>query len=207
MRQTPVFALAAVFMCLASNASAQDNGFVRGLFGVTFDTEDNAPMFGGSAGLNLGSLLQITGEVGRMQDVKPQKVRDQVDELAALLSLSLRTPVTLDVDAPVFYAIGGVRVLPTGSSIRLFVEVNAGLARMTFDVPDATVAGISIAGVVRETLGDESRNKFLLVAGGGIAADLSARVTAEAGYRYQRIFTDDPAVNLSNVYGAIAFKF
>src|SRR5262245_58194636 len=130
MRQLRVSVLVASVTFLASSASAQDTGFVRGLFGFTFGTGDSAPVFGGGAGVNVGSVLQITGEVGRMQDVKPERAQDQIETLMALLSLSLRTPVALDVDAPIFYAVGGVRVLPIAPPIRPFVEVNGGVARL-----------------------------------------------------------------------------
>lgn len=199
--------LAAAVLCVASDAAAQDNGFVRGLFGITFGAAESAPVFAGGGGVNIGSLLQITGEVGRMQDVKTEDVEDRVASLAALLSLSLRTPVTLDVDAPAFYAMGGVRALPTAASIRPFAEVSAGISRISFDVPDVTVAGVDVTRIVRDSLGDDSRNEFLLIGGGGISIDLFDRIAAEAGYRYGRIFTDEPAIDLSTVYGAIALKF
>jgi len=55
-------------------------------------------------------------------------------------------------------------------------------------------------------LGDLSTNEFLLAFGGGVNIGLTSTVSADAGYRYTVIFTEDPKPNTSVVYAAVKIR-
>src|SRR5687767_34687 len=63
-----------------------ERGFVRGLGGVTFGTAETSTIFGGGGGVNVGDGVQITGELGRIEDVLPEELRDELDSFSALIS-------------------------------------------------------------------------------------------------------------------------
>jgi hypothetical protein len=187
-------------------ASAQnERGFVRGLGGVTFGTAETSAIYGGGGGLAIGPGLQITGEFGRIEDVLPAELKDALALVSALLSLQLGLPVTFDATAPTYYGLAGVRYSVPRGRLRPFAEAQGGLAHITFDV-DATVAGIDVSRELEDEAGIASGDDFLLGLGGGIVVMFTDRVGFEAGYRYGRIFTDDPAININAVYGAIHFS-
>ena len=60
-------------------AHAQNRGFVGGLGGITFGTEPSS-VFAGQGGVRIARQLVVFGEVGRMQNVLPDDVQDQIDE-------------------------------------------------------------------------------------------------------------------------------
>jgi opacity protein-like surface antigen len=198
-----------VILCAltAVPASAQnERGFVRGLGGVTFGTAETSTIFGGGGGVNVGRSLQITGELGRISDVLPEDLRDQLDFISALVSLQFGVPVRVDATAPAFYGLGGVRYTMPAGRIRPFAEAQGGFARITFDI-DAEVAGIDASREIEDEANLDSVTEFLLGLGGGVTLPVTDRVAIDIGYRYGRIFTEDPVViNTNAVYGAVRFS-
>jgi opacity protein-like surface antigen len=188
----------------ASPAWAQtDRGFVRGLGGLTFGTAEASSIVGGGAGVTIGSNLQIVGEIGRINDVLPSEIRDQLDLLTALLVLETGLPVSLDVTAPAVYGLGGLRFnFPMPGRISPFVEGQVGVANISFDV-NAKVAGIDISREVENEADIDSATKLLVGLGGGLQLRINEAFGVDVGYRYGRIFTDDPAVNTNAVYAAL----
>src|SRR4029453_11655430 len=137
-------------------ASAQDErGFVRGLVGVTFGTAETSMLFGGGGGFSVGKGVQIVGEFGRMNDVLPEDLKDQLDFITALLTAQLGVPVSLDVTAPAIYGMGGARYTVPRVRVRPFGEVQAGWAHISFDI-DAEVAGLDLSREVEDAADLES---------------------------------------------------
>jgi hypothetical protein len=174
---------------------------------MTFGTAEMAPIFGGGISVNVAPNVQIVGEIGRMNNVLPNELQDQLDEMVEFLESLTRVPITIDVEVPAFYATGGARFLiPTVGRARPYVEAQGGVARITLDL-EATAAGIDISDEVLEEVGDDSETKFMLSLAGGIAIQMVETVDLELGYRYGRIFTDDPALNVNAVFAGVAFRF
>ncbi len=204
-RHLGMFLAAAVCLLMAAPARAQ-GGFVHALGGVTFGTE-SAPVFGGGGGVNLGENVQLFGEFGRMGNVIPSELQDEIDALSELLSEDTGLPVTLEVRVPAIYGMGGLRyTVPTGGRVRPYVEAAAGFARLSADV-NADVGGIDISGLVEEEAGIEAATKFLLMLGGGINIPVNDTLGIDVGYRWNGIFTDDPMIKASQVYGGVRITF
>jgi opacity protein-like surface antigen len=189
-----------------SPAAAQGGaGFVRGTGGATFGTADAGAVVGGGFGIAVGPNVQIVGDFARVTDILPSEIRDGLDLISALISLEVGLPVSIDATAPAFLATGGVRFdVPARGRVRPFVEVQGGVARISFDL-EADVAGIDISREVEEEADLESGSEFVVAAGGGVAIALTEAVGLDFGYRYHRIFTDDPAVNVNAVYASVRF--
>jgi opacity protein-like surface antigen len=198
-----IVAITGCLVFFASHVFAQaERGFVRGLGGITFGTETSS-IVGGGAGFNVVPNLQVTVDIGRMQNVMPRKIKDDLDAAATLITIFYGVPVTIDVKIPAFYAAGGLRYnVPTTGRLRPFINGDVGVGHISADIT-STVAGIDISRDVEEAADLGTANKFLLGLGGGATLGLTDAVGLDIGYRFNRIFTDDPAINASALYAAI----
>jgi|SRR5215813_8451523 len=95
---------------------------------------------------------------------------------------------------------------PTTDPVTPFVEGNIGFANLSFDV-DAEAAGIDISDEIEDLADVDSETEFLFLLGGGVALNATPVLGIDIGYRYNRIFTDDPAISLSAIYAAARFRF
>jgi opacity protein-like surface antigen len=198
---------AVVYLLSVTPSWAQtERGFVRGFGGVTFGTAEVSSVFGGGGGVNVGPNVQIVGEIGRIQDVLPSELQDDLDFFITVLSLELGVPISVDVKAPAIYGLGGLRFnVPTAGRVRPFVEGQVGVANISFHV-DAEVAGIDISQEVEDEADLDNESEVLLGLGGGLNLALTDTLGIDLGYRYGRIFTDDPAVNTNAVYAALHLR-
>ena len=192
---------------LSSRANAQEEkGFVRGLVGMTFGTETSS-IFGGGGGFRIAKHVQLIGEAGRMQNVAPKEIQDEVDLESALLSADLGVPVTVNVKVPAVYAMGGIRMnVPTMRRFHPFVDVGVGVASISADF-DAEVDGTDISDELENELDLQSESKFLFAIGGGVAIPLTQRTALDVAYRFHRIATEDPAINASAILAGFRFNF
>jgi len=196
----------------AAPAAAQDvrtQGFIGGLGGATFGTASGSGMLGVQGGYRIGPELFVIGEFGRMMDVLPGELGDMVDFFEEELEDELGAPVTLEVTAPATYGFGGVRWTRGMGRAKPFVEGGIGVARVKLEVGEASFAGIDLTDLVNDQLeGEEPETtEFLFTFGGGVNLALTDAVSADAGYRFTRIATDDPNVNVSAIYGAVKILF
>jgi opacity protein-like surface antigen len=204
---------------LATPAAAQDppspRMFAGGLGGVTFGTETSSAI-AGQVGVRIARDLFVIGEIGRMQNVLPDEVADTLEGLEDLLEVE-GVPVEFDLDVPSFYGFGGIRWAPSGRRVRPFAEGGVGFAHLTLN-GTAIVGGVDITDLIEDQFGDItdlSTNEFLLAFGGGVNFALTPAMSVDAGYRFTRIFADDPTgllgdsfnTNVSMVYGAVKFLF
>jgi hypothetical protein len=187
-------------------AHAQEGAFVGGVAGITFASETSS-VFAAQAGGRVARQLFVFGEFGRMQNVLPDDAQDDLDEAVEFLEDQLGTTVSLDVRVPAFYGLGGIRWSPA-DRIAPFLEAGVGFARLNIDLT-AEIAGVDISDEVEDQLDSEDLEvtEFLLALGGGLNARLTDRVRLDIGYRYNRVFTDDPTVTANMVYAAVKFWF
>jgi opacity protein-like surface antigen len=205
---TKQMVIAAGLVLIPALAAAQPTtgGFGKAFGGITFGTE-TAGVFGGAIGASITPGVEVFGEVGYMQNVLPDELQENIDDAVGILSIVLRVPVTVDAKVPALYGLGGVRGnLATGTAVTPFLDGGGGLARITLDV-DAEAAGIDISEELEDELDLESETKFLVVLGGGVNLRITDGTGIDLGYRYVRIFTDDPAVNVSHVYAGVRVGF
>ncbi len=204
--------LGCVVLCLLvpQTAVAQEGaGFVGGLFGVTFNTVTSTAV-AGQAGVHVGKGLFIFGEGGRINDVLPTDIADQIEDAEEFIESQVGLPVQINAKLPSTYVFGGARwTLPEGR-IRPFLEGGAGMAHLEAKIR-ATVGGIPVPRELIEQFDDQGldSNEPMLVLGGGVNVGLTRALSIDAGYRYMRVFVEDPAptVATSVVFGAIKVSF
>jgi opacity protein-like surface antigen len=157
--------------------------------------------------------LQIFGEFGRMQNVLPSSVLEEVERASALVANPLGGKASSTASATATYGLLGVRrnVIKVGDS-QVFREVGAGAARVESEL-EALIRGSEtlqgdISHLVSVPFTESSpQTKALATIGGGFGLDITQKIGVEMAYRYVRIFTDNPAINTGNIYGAIRFAF
>jgi opacity protein-like surface antigen len=191
----------------AQSTLSTPQGFVGGLGGVTFGTVTSAAV-AGQGGVRLARDLYVIGEVGYMRNVLPKKIRDEFDDLVDEIENEAGVPVSLTVSIPAKYGFGGLRWSPSRGTVSPFVEGGVGVAHVSAKVDEAKVLGVDISDEVENELGDDaSVTKVLFALGGGVNARISSTLSADIGFRYTRIATEDPAINSSLVYGALKIGF
>jgi opacity protein-like surface antigen len=177
------------------------------LGGVTFGTVTSAAV-AGQGGVRIARDLYVIGEVGYMRNVLPKKIRDEFDDLVDEIENEAGVPVSLTVSIPAKYGFGGLRWSPSRGTVSPFVEGGVGVAHVSAKVDEAKVLGVDISDEVENELGDDaSVTKVLFALGGGVNARISSTLSADIGFRYTRIATEDPAINSSLVYGALKIGF
>jgi hypothetical protein len=199
---------AIVFAGTPAVAEAQNRGIIGGLGGITFGTEPSS-VFAAQGGVRIARQLVVFGEVGRMQNVLPDDIQDQIDEFVRTFEAETGVDALLEAKVPAFYGMGGIR-WSADAPIAPFVEGGMGFANLSIDL-HAEIDGVDVSDQADDLLEDEDDDldatKFLLAFGGGLNARLAEQVRLDIGYRYTRIFTEDPAVNTSSIFAALKFWF
>jgi len=190
-----------------AQSTTEPKAFVGGLGGVTFGTATSS-ILGGQVGVRIAPSIFVIGEIGRMQNVLPSEIADRIPEAEALVEAEFGVTADFDVKAPAFYGFGGVRWAQARRRIAPFAEGGAGFGHITADIT-AIIDGIDVSHLIDDEVpevGDLSTTEFLLAFGGGVNIGLSSRVSADAGYRFMRIFTEESQPNTSIVYGAVKVR-
>jgi len=213
---------AALIAVLAAPAWAQPTeqpkGFLVGLGGASM-TKTTSSVFGGAVGVNVTPHLQITGEVGRIQDLLPSFTQEDI----RLAEASFDPVLKIESRVPAVYGMAGVRVLgPAIRYARPYVMASGGVARITPD-PVFKVLGVDatnefmsepdIASVFR------NENRPIASIGGGVSVTVAQHVAVDLGYKYSRIFIqkdylqspDSPhqhnRVDVHRVYFGLGYAF
>ena len=199
-----VVAALAVLTLSAASVSAQDRGYVQGAGGVTFMTETSG-VFGGEAGFHISRNLSVFGQAGRMMNVLPTDIQEDIDNAAELLESFTGRPWQFEAAIRATYAGGGVRyLLPFGSRIRPYVAGSVGLVnyagslreRELGDVLDQAVS----LGVVDSD--EVEGNEIAYEVGGGVLIP-RGRLQFDAGYRLMNV----RGVNVSRLVAGAGVRF
>lgn len=191
-------------MFTAVPARAQDRGYVQGAGGVTF-MSDVSGVVGAEAGFKVGRTLIVFGQVGRMMNVLPRDIQEDIDNAAELLESFTGRPWQFDAAIRATYAGGGIRyVLPFGSGIRPYVTGGVGIVnyagslreRELGDVLDQAVS----LGVVESD--DVKGNELAYEVGGGVVIP-RGRWQLDGGYRLMNV----SGVNVSRLVAGAGVRF
>ena len=175
----------------AAAQTGEPRGFVVGHGGASV-TEATSPLFGGAFGVNLSRHLQITAEVGRMQNVLPTFTRTDLrvaenDAAAEGVRFSATSRM------PTVYGMAGIRVLGPGTRyVRPYVLASGGVAHLTpkptFKIEglDVTDIGLQESPELRSTFRNE--NRPMASVGGGLSITVARHVAFDVGYKYSEIF-------------------
>lgn len=170
-------ALAVPRLALAQEHKQGPSGLIQGFGSIRISDITMQPSFGGNLGLNISPHIQAVGEFGRMNNVLPAIV-------ASALSL-----VPGDLRVTAMYGQGGVRVLSKPySAASPYVEAAAGLARLR---PNLASSIGDYSAFTNLALGFLDRTEPIASVGGGIVAH-AGPVAVDLGYRFTKVFTNDP---------------
>src|SRR5262249_10352443 len=145
--------------------------------------------------------FEINAEVGKMRDILPKSVHDQVI-VAAGPNVTARVPA--------WYEFLNFRLAPTSGGVRPFVTVGGGGVQLRPQLsPSAT-------GVTATLFPTNSRTKAALTAGAGIEVGLSRVAVVDLGYRYLRVYSDykldtnfsndSVLTNVNCLYASLGFR-
>ena len=209
-RRRVACAVLAALMGAAVPAAAQTGAYVGALGGVTFNTVSSG-IVAGNGGVHLGRGLFVIGEVGRIGNVLPRDVADDIEDAEAFIEELTGLPVNLRLTVPATYGFGGVRWLAPGSGrVRPFLEGGLGVAHLTADI-DASVGGFPLPEEILDQVDDVDleRNELLLTLGGGVTMGLTRAIALDAGYRYLHVSVEDdaPSIHTSVLYAGIRIGF
>jgi hypothetical protein len=205
--------LVIALLCLSVPGFAQTQsgprtgGYVAGIGGMTFGTESDT-LFGGEVGVETSRNITIYGTMGRMQNVAPNYVNNEIDVINADLTASTGEVWNFKAKAPTLFGIGGVKYrVPTNSSVRPYVLGGAGFGSINIkvtephfgDVTDALIAEGSF------TQSDFKATKFLVEMGGGLEIPVGP-MYVDTGYRFGKFVGVEDA-NVSRAYAGVGYRF
>lgn len=181
--------------------------FVRGFGGVTFMSETGG-VVGGTVGVRLSRTFDVIGDAGRFSNVLPRGIQRDLDAAARAMGTAFGAPVTIDGKAPGAYVFGGIRAnRTTAQRMTMFIEGGAGVAHGTSRIA-ARAGGVDVSREVTAALRIKpSERRGLVAVGGGVGIPLSGRLALDLGYRYMRIFTDDPRINTGTMTAGFRWGF
>ena len=196
---------AVVALLIATSSHAQDKGYVQGVGGLTFQSEISG-LFGGEVGVNITRDVQIYGQVGRMINILPKSIQDDLDDAAQSLTVLTGDRWQFDGKIPATYFGGGVKLLiPTGARVRPFVTAGVGAATMKASIKEIDLGEI-LDDLIDEGFideGDVRGTEFAFEFGGGLSIPVGVRMQIEGGYRLMRI----SSINVSRFVGSVGIRF
>jgi hypothetical protein len=197
-----------VVTTIAAPAAAQERTVhVRAFGGVTFMSE-TATVYGAGVGFRPGGPVEIVGEMGRMTNVLPHRLQRDLDDAARAIGSLFGGPLRIDGRAPAIYGLGAVRVgRLTASGLRLYAEAGAGATRGTSDIR-AVAGSLNVSREIVTALGiKRSETAPLITLGGGLSVPVHGTIAVDLGYRFMRIFTDEPRISTANMSAALRWGF
>src|SRR5262245_46290498 len=139
-----------VLLSLPVAANAQDRGFFRPTVGAVVGAGPGA-VFSGTVGINAEKLhkgLTVLGEFGRVTNVMPSKVADQVEVNSAIVATGLGGgKASSSASATANYGLGGVRYrFRDVSGAQTFGEFGIGVANVHSTVSARIIGSSTVAG-------------------------------------------------------------
>jgi hypothetical protein len=181
---------------------------LQGLGGRT-DAGDHASFFAGAIGFKV-SFIEIDVEGGRLHDVLPSSLVDEIRRLEVERGLPLQAVARV----PANYAAGSVRFLIPGSTVQPFFSAGLGVARLQPQI-DVVFNGVDFSDVLRNRIVDRQTSPMALL-GAGVRFDFHV-INVEGGYRYYGIFShvirttdlsrDRVFASVQAIYAALAIRF
>lgn len=192
--------------------SPEQKVFFRPMVGAVVGSGPGAS-FSAAVSFKTNDKLQIHGEFGRLANILPDAVAEEVEIAAALAANTLGGKHSASSTAHANYGLVGVRhALRDVSGANTFVEIGVGVARVTSEVSAVLRGSETIQGDISSSVSTsftratpETKPMFSL--GGGLILGVTRTTAVEMGARYVRIFTDARAINMSNIFGGFRFGF
>lgn len=180
---------------------------VRGFGGLTFMSE-TAGIFGGGITVPVTAHVGVFGEIGRVTNALPRSLQEGLDAVARSMGTFFGGPLTIDGRAPSVYGAGGLRISrAAGPRLLLFIEGGGGVAhgvsRITAHA-GATDVSRDVTAILRLKA---SETRPMLLVGAGVTVPIAGELALDLGYRYLRIFTEDPRINTAAMSAGVRWGF
>ncbi|HXE81463.1 MAG TPA: hypothetical protein VNK41_11965 [Vicinamibacterales bacterium] len=170
-----------------------------GRAGATFGTA-TAALIGVEVSGDVLPVMQVYGSFDWHQDLIPKDIANAFSLLGDALG------VDLDVKAPTYATIGGVKVIAPGGPVRPYGLGGFGVAhtrgKIILEGEDQTQLLLELAGLERS---DISFTKPIAEGGGGIVIP-AGRAWFDVGYRFRKILQIE-GINVSGVYFGAGFSY
>jgi hypothetical protein len=192
--------------------SPEQKVFLRPMVGAVVGSGPGAS-FSAAVSFKANDKLQIHGELGRLANILPDSVADEVEIAAAAAANTLGGKHSASSTAHANYGLVGVRrALRDVSGANTFLEIGVGVARVTSEVSAVIRGSASLQGDISSSVSTSftratPETKPMVSLGGGIILGVTRMTAVEMGARYVRIFTDEKAINMSNIFGGFRFGF
>ena len=128
----------------------------------------------------------------------------QQNQATGGVSVQINGPLSIDASAPAVYTFGGLRTTWTAHTrVAFFVDGGGGVAHGTSAI-EARAGSTDVSSSVRAALRiKHSETRGLVTVGGGVFVPLTGRLGLDLGYRYMRIFTEDPRIDTGTMSAAV----
>jgi opacity protein-like surface antigen len=205
----------AIVLLAPTAAQAQDRFFFRPTVGATVGAGPGA-VFSTAFGVKADKIypkLQIVGEGGRMMNIMPSSVANGIEVVAAKVADAKGGKGSSKASASANYGMAGVRYpLREVSGAQTFTEFSVGVARVQSHVSAQIRGSATLQGDISSLVNTPftaagTQTKPMVAIGGGMTLGVTKSAAIEMGYRYVRVFTKAPAINMSKVFGGFRFGF
>lgn len=191
-------ALLAFTLPVSAQTSTGPRFFVTG-FGGAGAAQHASPFFGGALGVDVGDYVQITADVGRIQNAEPAFTHEDLalvktDAAAEGLVASATAKV------PTNYYTAGLRLRTADRwRFRPYALVHAGVAHMS-PQPTFVIEGVDVTSLLMSDLGDDpsdastprtvfrEETRPMATVGAGVTTAVTNRVQIDVGYTLSGIF-------------------
>lgn len=198
VRAVATLALLAFALPLSAQTTSGQRGFLTG-FGGAGATQHASPFFGGAIGVDVNDFVQITADVGRIQNAEPRFTHEDLtffrNEAASeglVASASAKVPTN--------YYTAGIRVRTADRwRFRPYAVVHAGVAHMS-PKPTFMLEGANVTSLMMSDLGDDPNDPYtprrvfreetrpMATIGGGVTTAVTDHVQVDVGYKLSGIF-------------------
>jgi hypothetical protein len=189
---------------VATPAAAQDRSYVQAVGGLSFQASA-AGLFGGEGGFHITRDLILFGQAGRMLDVLPRSVQNDLDDAASVLEGFLGRPVRFDAKVAASYVGGGIKyVLPVGARIRPYISGSIDAVRYRGSLRERELGDVldQAVGLGVVDQDDVKGTEIGYEVGGGVLMS-RGRARVDVGYRLMNV----KGVNISRVIGGAGIGF
>lgn len=198
VRAAMTLALLAFALPLSAQSADSPRLFLTG-FGGAGATQHASPFFGGVVGVNVSEFVQLTADVGRIQNAEPRFthtdlgiIKNEAASEGIVASATAKVPTN-------YYSVG-VRVRTADRwRVRPYALAHGGFAHMS-PKPTFTFDGLDVTSLLMSDIGDDPNDPYtvkkafreetrpMATVGAGFTTAVTDRVQVDFGYKLSGIF-------------------
>jgi len=195
-----------------AQAQAEPKFYVKPMVGAVAGSGPGAT-FSGAVSFRAGEKLQIAAEAGKMNNILPSSVSEDIERSAASVANAIngKHSVSSSADAN-YFMVTGRYALRDVSGAHTFLEIGVGAAHVETSVSAVVRGSESLQGDISSQVTTPfttatPATKPLFSVGGRFILGVTRTTAVEVGARYQQINTDDTTIKMANIFGAFRIGF